>query len=229
MLHTQHRAQWRAWTHHPEIQIWAEIKSQTLNQLSDPGTPYSILKQTLDFMLFHPQNLCFTLNYIFALLYKIWFEKFTVCLLFIHLSTAFVLGSVCWTYLPLYTTSYSFFPFFNEQLNLFYNPQFGKHSKPSTSKKDFLPTVIHKGFLLKEFWLLPTLLSVVKTVNISVLSGGHHWVSITGIFPSEKHFCRFHVLVAVYSHRHSTYPIIQSGQVWQGSMKRYILTFSHLS
>ena len=28
-----------AWSHNPEIMIWAETKSQMLNQLSHPGTP----------------------------------------------------------------------------------------------------------------------------------------------------------------------------------------------
>ena len=35
-LHTKHRAQ-STWIHHSEIMTWAEIKSQTCNQLSNPG------------------------------------------------------------------------------------------------------------------------------------------------------------------------------------------------
>ena len=36
-LHTQGRAQHRAWSHDPEIMTWAKIKSQTLNWLNHPG------------------------------------------------------------------------------------------------------------------------------------------------------------------------------------------------
>lgn len=88
-------------------------------------------------------------------------------------------------------------------------------------KKTFYHLMLwYKGFLLKEFLTITNPALSGKTVNISVLSGGHHWVSITGIFPSEKHFCRFHVLEAVYSHRHSTYPIIQSSEVKAGKHKK---------
>ena len=41
-LHTQHRAQYRAWSHDPEIMTWVEIKSQALNHLSHPGAPEPI-------------------------------------------------------------------------------------------------------------------------------------------------------------------------------------------
>ena len=37
-LHTQNGAEHGAWTHNFEIKIWAEIKSQMLNELSHPGT-----------------------------------------------------------------------------------------------------------------------------------------------------------------------------------------------
>ena len=37
-LHSQHGAQWRAWSHNLEIMTWAEIKSWTLDWLSHPAT-----------------------------------------------------------------------------------------------------------------------------------------------------------------------------------------------
>ena len=41
-LHPQHRAQCGAWTHDPEIDTWAEIKSWIPNQLSHPDTTPSM-------------------------------------------------------------------------------------------------------------------------------------------------------------------------------------------
>ena len=47
-FHAERGAQGRAWTHNPEIKTWAEIKSQTPNQLSHAGAPDSLLIVTLD-------------------------------------------------------------------------------------------------------------------------------------------------------------------------------------
>ena len=45
-FHTQHGALHGAQCHDPGIMTYAEIKSQTLNQLSHPGAPYpSVLKE----------------------------------------------------------------------------------------------------------------------------------------------------------------------------------------
>ena len=38
-LQAQYGVQHGAWSHNPEIKIWAEVKSQTLNWLSHLGTP----------------------------------------------------------------------------------------------------------------------------------------------------------------------------------------------
>ena len=38
-LHPQHKYQCGAWSHNHETMTWAEVKSQTINWLSHPGTP----------------------------------------------------------------------------------------------------------------------------------------------------------------------------------------------
>ena len=47
-LHTQGRARHRAQSHNLEIMTWAEIKSQTFNQLSHPGAPSHLFWSTTD-------------------------------------------------------------------------------------------------------------------------------------------------------------------------------------
>lgn len=47
-LHPQHRAQCGAWTHDPEIDTWAEIKSWIPNWLNHPGNhALSLIQNTL--------------------------------------------------------------------------------------------------------------------------------------------------------------------------------------
>lgn len=121
---------------------------------------YSILKQTLDFTSFYPQSLlCFIPIYIFALPYKICIKNM---LLFLNLyndlqllsyqymlNLFFVIPNISFK-LDMNSIFYS--TIFLYLLNLFYNPQFENHySKPSTSKKDFVPShaMINK-FLAKE-------------------------------------------------------------------------------
>ena len=45
---TEYQAQRRAQSYSPEIIIWAEIKSQMLNQLNHAGAPESDFKRRID-------------------------------------------------------------------------------------------------------------------------------------------------------------------------------------